>query len=221
MRDFVIVASRPVSLQMLRYVPKEAFILAADAGWQNAKAIGLSPHLVLGDFDSSQKPDLNCETIVLPAEKNDTDTHFAAKVALERGASSVIILGGLGGRVDHMLSNLQTLHFLAQNGVQNLLADENTQIRCMVPGMLELEPVDGVYLSVFPFNGTAKGVTLEGLKYPLNRYMLTASESTGTSNEFTKETARITLEEGSLMVVLSKKDSNPGVYASPLQSEKE
>ena len=161
----------------------------------------------MGDFDSAPVPPNAGEVIVLTSEKDDTDTHFAAKEAMRRGASSVIILGGVGGpRYDHMLANLATLYFLAQSGAENLMADEKTEIFCMLPGRRAVAAKKGYFLSVFAYGGTAGGVTLEGLKYPLSRYTVTPAEPIGVSNEFAAETAYITLESGCLMVMLSRVD---------------
>ena len=206
--QYVIISSCPVSRAMLSYIPQDAFVIAADAGWKNAVSLGISPQLTLGDFDSAPPPPGLGEVMWLPVEKDDTDTHFAAREALRRGAGSVTILGGLGGaRFDHAVANLATLYFLAQNGTENRMADENTEMFCMLPGRRAVAAKAGYYLSVFAYGGTAGGVTLEGVKYPLVRHTVTSGHPLGTSNEFAADTAYITLENGCLLVVLSRMDT--------------
>lgn len=204
--EYLIIASQPVTEALRRYVPPGAVVLAADAGWKQAQKLGLTPDLVLGDFDSSPLPDRG-RLLRLPAEKNDTDTFYAVRYAAENGAEKVTILGGLGGRLDHTIANLQTLVFLAQRNIPNLMADETTEIYCLWPGHpLSLIPQKGRYLSVFATGGTATGVCLQGVRYPLQNAMLTPQYPLGVSNEFTEETAEISCETGYLLVMVTQKD---------------
>lgn len=77
--------------------------------------VGVEPDLLLGDYDSAPRPEAGAKTVFLPAEKDDTDTYYAARKALELGATDVVIVGGLGGaRLDHTLANLQTLVFFGK-----------------------------------------------------------------------------------------------------------
>lgn len=204
----VIISSMPVPATMRAYIPADAFIVAADAGWQRALELGVKPQLIVGDFDSSSKPKMDAECICLPAEKNDTDTHFAAREVLRRGFSEVIMLGGLGGRLDHMIANMHTLLFLAQNGAVAMLADEQNEIRCIYNGTLNLYADAQSYLSVFAAGGNARGVYLQGVKYPLYNAELRPDFPIGASNEFEGPQAAITVTEGALFVAICKKDQN-------------
>lgn len=206
MKTCVIVSSMDVSPDMRRLVPPDAFIIGADAGWQRAVQIGLQPHLALGDFDSAGSLPQNINTLRLPAEKNDTDTHYAAKYAVEHGFENVVLLGATGGRLDHTVANLHTLLYLAQHGVKNKLADAHTRVYCMPPGTLSLQAHKGCYLSVFAAGGTAGGVVLAGVKYPLHNAVLTPAYPLGISNEFAAETATVTLAEGYLYVMVVQHD---------------
>lgn len=200
----VIFASRPVSAGMRQYVPPRAFVVGADAGWQNAQSLGLVVDLALGDFDSSPQPDHVKEVIVLPAEKDDTDTHFAAKELLRRGYESFTLLGALGGRPDHEMANYQTLLHLARQGAEVLAADEGFEVRCLGPGTLRLARGDWRWLSVFAAGGKAAGVTLRGVKYPLADAVLTPDVPLGVSNEFAAQQAEISCNEGCLYVMVSR-----------------
>lgn len=214
MAECVIIGSRPVGQNMRRYIKPGAFVIAADAGWQRARELGVAPQLVLGDFDSSPIPQgIQAPCITLPAEKDDTDMHFAAGQAIERKFTSVVILGGTGGRADHTMANYATLLYLAKHGVQNLLADENTEVRCLLPGSIEIEANSGCYLSVFAYGGTAEGVTLQGVKYPLNNARLSPDFPLGASNEFAGEKAVIKHTQGALMVFVVRKNTGEAPFA--------
>ncbi|MFA9382090.1 MAG: thiamine diphosphokinase, partial [Acetanaerobacterium sp.] len=85
-----------------------AFVICADGGYDTALRIGITPHLFVGDMDSVRMSPEGCEIMLSPAEKDDTDTMLAAKIAIERGYTDITIFGGLGGRLDHTLANIQT-----------------------------------------------------------------------------------------------------------------
>ncbi len=199
----VIFAGRPVSKGLRAWWKDADCIIAADAGWEHTRRLGLAPDLFLGDFDSAALPPEGA-VLALPAEKDDTDTHFAAREALRRGSAEVVILGGLGGRLDHTLANCQTLRFLAENGVRAVLADEENEVMALVPGTYTFPRREGWYLSVFSAGEAAEGVTLEGVKYPLRDYTLTNSFPIGVSNEFAEEEAVVRFSRGSLLLVFSR-----------------
>ena len=90
-------------------LPKDAMILCADSGLRHARALGISPDWVLGDFDSSSEQPEGESVLRYPPEKDDTDTMLAVKQALSLGAEEIQIYGGLGGRFDHSIANVQTL----------------------------------------------------------------------------------------------------------------
>lgn len=200
----VIFASRPVSAGMRQYVPPGAFVAGADAGWQNAVSLGLFVDLALGDFDSSPRPDCAREVIVLPPEKDDTDTHFAAKELLRRGYNDFVLLGVFGGRRDHEMANYHTMLHLAQSGARVLAAAEDFEARCLAPGTLRLPRGSWQWLSVFAAGGPARGVRLRGVKYPLTDAVLTPDTPIGTSNEFAADEALIECTEGCLYVMVSR-----------------
>lgn len=204
MKACVIIASQPVSPVMKRYIAPGAFVIAADAGWQNAQRLGVVPHLVLGDFDSAPPPAEAAELLRLPAEKDDTDTMFAARQALERGFEQLTLLGALGGRLDHQLGNLQVLLYLARRGAVALAAGETAEVRCVAPGTLRLVRQPGRFLSVLAVGGEAAGVFLQGVKYPLENAVLTPDYPLGVSNEFVQDEAVITHSAGYLYVITAE-----------------
>ena len=187
----VIFASMPVSGELRRLIPPGAAIITADAGWKNAAALGLEIDLAVGDFDSSTPPTTAKELICLPAEKDDTDTHYATRLAVERGYNDILLLGAMGGRPDHAHGNLQTLLWLAMQGVKATMADEENIIRCFGPGQHTVPATDGKWLSVFAAGGTTRGVYLRGVKYRLDNATLPPEQPIGVSNEFAADEAGI------------------------------
>ncbi|MDL2253203.1 thiamine diphosphokinase [Ruminococcaceae bacterium OttesenSCG-928-I18] len=191
------------------------FIIAADAGWQQALAYGVQPDLIVGDFDSSEKPPLGqgetnqAQCIVLPCEKDDTDLHFAAGEAVKRGFLEIVLLGVMGGRFDQSLASLATLLYLRRAGARAYIAGEKTEVYCALPGeTLCLPRREGYYLSVFPAEGRADGVYEHGVVYPLENASLRADFPLGVSNEFAAEQADISCETGGLFVAVVRKDGH-------------
>ena len=197
---------------------KKLLLLAADRGLDFFLETGLVPDIVDGDFDSlsgAGKAYLesldHTEIVRLNPEKDDTDTYYAARKALELGATDVVIVGGLGGaRLDHTLANLQTLVFLAKNGVCATLADTDNEVTALLPGTHRIQARPGWYFSIFSAGEQAPGVTLEGLKYPLHDYTLTHAFPIGVSNEFAAETATLRFSAGMIYLVLSRKEPPRG-----------
>ena len=205
----VILSAVPVGGAMRRYLTPDAFVVACDAGYRNAVRLGVQPDLIVGDFDSAPRPETTGKTIVLPHVKDDTDTHYAARWLLERGYTRITLLGALGGaRLEHSLANIASGLFLAQNGVEVLLADERSELHYLLPGTpLTLQKGDWQYLSLFPLEGRTEGLCISGVFYPLENAALTADYPLGVSNEFTAPQARLSCASGAVLVLLTKSDA--------------
>lgn len=187
-------------------VPVEAkegdLILCADGGYAYARALGLVPDVLLGDFDSLAGPwDLVGEMKRFPPEKDDTDLMLSVKEGLARGYRDFAIYGALGGRLDHTIASIQTLAYLTSQGAKGVLYGEGTQVYLLKDGALSLPRVEGAALSVFAYGGNASGVTLRGTKYPLEDGVLQACFPLGVSNEFAADVAEITVKKGSLLIL--------------------
>ncbi len=200
----VIIASRSVTAGMLRYVPQNAHVITADAGWQNAVSLGLHINLAVGDFDSSVPPTCADRLLHLPTEKDDTDTFFALKQAISLGYESLVLLGALGGRQDHHFANMQCLLYATKRGVHCMAACEDTEIYCVGRQALSLERREQCCVSVFAAEESTAGVSLQGLKYTLNDATLYADTPLGQSNEFAAENAQISCKNGYLFVIVAK-----------------
>lgn len=99
-------------------------VLAADGGYRALYSLGYTPDLLLGDFDSLGDLPLPPDLPVLrfPARKDDTDTGLALRHGLDRGYRDFALYGCAGGRVDHLLANLQSMARVSRLGATIRLA---------------------------------------------------------------------------------------------------
>lgn len=181
-------------------------LIAADGGLPAVERMGLSPHLVIGDFDSLGHVPSNSNTVVLPAEKDITDMHAAIQLGLERGYTRFALYGGTGGRMDHTLANLQLLDGLALQNCRGFLIGDGSVSTAVHNGILDFPASMSGYLSVFCSGIPAEGVTLRSLKYELSNARLTPDFPLGVSNEFTGSPAHVEVASGTLLVLWQSRD---------------
>ena len=181
------------------------YVIAADRGYDSLMAYGVNPDLVVGDFDSLGYTPNHPNLIRLPVEKDDTDVAYALRQGLELGYRRFILLGCVGGRLEHTLGNLQILDWLTTQGAQGFLAGEKTAATALRNGALTFPPSMSGPLSVFCNSGTARGVNLTGLRFPLEDYTLESSFPIGVSNQFLGVQATVSVEEGSLLLIWEEK----------------
>lgn len=185
----------------LREAPDDSdYVLAADAGYEHCRGAGIIPDLVIGDFDSlGHMPD-NPNAMRLPVEKDDTDMMYAVKLGLQKGYRRFYIYGGTGGeRPDHTMANLQTLVYISDCGGRGWLFGKDYVWTVLRNDSIKLRGSGTV--SVFCPNGVAEGVSLEGLKYPLDGAALTSGFPLGVSNSMEKDEARISVVNGTLIIM--------------------
>lgn len=181
-------------------------VIAADGGFDYLEKLGLRADFVLGDFDSVLSYDLPSDSIRYPSEKDDTDMMLAAKLGLEKGYTEFTIYGGLGGRLDHTLANLQVLTYLARNNACGTLYSDTYALRVISDNTISFpkdspENKSGNLCSVFSLSDVSVDVTIRGLKYELDNVTLTNSVPLGVSNEFTGKKAFINVKKGTLAVL--------------------
>lgn len=180
---------------------EDDFIVYCDSGLKHLEALRISPSLIVGDFDSHENPHLDVETIVLPCEKDDTDTVFAVKEAIKRGFGDFLLIGVIGARLDHSLGNVYILLYLDSQGIKGKIIDDYSEM-----GLVSSEPafIDDSYsyFSLLNVSGTARGITIENAKYPLNNAEITCEYQYGISNEvLSGQTAKVTVSGGKLLLV--------------------
>ena len=177
------------------------YVIAADGGYARLVSLGIIPDLVVGDFDSLGSVPDHPNTILSPVEKDDTDMMLAVKQGLARGYSSFIIDGGLDGRLDHTLANIQVLAYMSANAARGVLLGRDMSVTAVTNGSVVFRPNAAGRISVFGFDGRAEGVTLTGLKYALENAALTSDYPLGISNEFTGKISGVSVRTGTLIVM--------------------
>lgn len=192
--------------KMKKYINDGDYIIAADGGYMHLEGLGIKSDYFLGDFDSLDKiPEGAVEQF--PSEKDDTDTMLAIKHGLLKGMDEFVILGGLGGRLDHTIANISSLEYLKAHGAFGVLADENTVVRIFGQGDKVVPMMRGGYFSIFPFGVSSAAVSIKGVKYPLSRHTLHSDFPLGVSNTVTDYNEfNLTVHEGKIVVVECKKD---------------
>lgn len=181
------------------------FYIFCDSGLRHAEGLGVVPDLVVGDFDSYSKPDGVADLIVLPREKDDSDTVFAAKEGLKRGFEEFLLLGAAGRRLDHTLCNVSILLMLEREGKKACLSDDYSQMEIISREPVSVGP-EYPYFSLLNVTGDADGITVENAKFPLENGHIPCEYQFGISNEpLPGKTARITLRQGRLLLIRVQK----------------
>lgn len=188
------------------YVNKDDLVICADSGLKYALQLGISPDIVVGDFDSynGQLPE-NTELHVSCPEKDDTDTMLAVKIAIDRGAKKIFLYGGLGARFDHSMANIQTLIYAREHGCEMIIDDTYNEISLQGEGRKTYHRREEWYFSIFALSDEVEINYLTGVKYPLEDYKMTRSFPIGVSNEITGERAILDIKSGLALVIRAGK----------------
>ena len=184
---------------------EDDFIVFCDSGLKHLEALQVKPGLIVGDFDSHDNPHLDVETIVLPCEKDDTDTVFAVKEAVKRGFDDFLLIGVVGARLDHTLGNVSILLYLDSIGKKGIIIDDYSEIEIVSNEPAYVED-SYAFFSLINITGTAKDVTIENAKYPLEHAEITCEYQYGVSNEVIPgRTAKIIISDGKLLLIKVRK----------------
>ena len=178
------------------------FIIAADGGYDSLVRHGYMPDLLIGDFDSL-KGDIpkDVRAIRHPKEKDDTDMFLAYGEGVKLGYTEFVMLGATGGRLDHTYANLSLLLYAKEHGHNITAMDANGIILCLKNESLTLSGNSGDTFSVFAIGGDAHGVSIKCAKYEAENVTLSPSFPLGVSNEFIDTDAKISVKNGSLLVI--------------------
>jgi thiamine pyrophosphokinase len=197
-------------------LPSDALVIAADSGLEHARALGLRVDLVVGDMDSVSAAALDAaaaEGVLIerhPEAKDATDLELALDVAVDRGARRIVVLGPDVGRLDHLLAAIALLTSprYAAAEVEGWLGPawltvvrSSSRSRAARSGAT-LVGWPGALVTLLPVHGPAKGVTTDGLLYPLRDEDLEPGSTRGVSNEMMGERAEVTLRSGVLIAIL-------------------
>ena len=208
MKAYIYVGGNIIPQNITEKPDKDDICIAADSGYKNARLLGADVQTIVGDFDSMSNEDKNrisagTRIVTVPVEKDFTDTQLAVKTALENGATNIFIIGGLGGRLDHTLSNLAILQNLYENNIRATITDGANRIRYIKSSSDLIARSNFKYISVIACDEKVKGVNIEGCKYPLKNATLSNKFQYAISNEILKNCALISVKKGGIYIVES------------------
>ena len=187
------------------------FTIGIDKGTSFLYKAGITPDLLVGDFDSLDAQILlyyqkqGIEILQFNPEKDETDTQLALCTAIERGCLELELLGAMGTRIDHVIANIQILAQAVQRGAKAWMIDPHNRIHLAEKNeTIKKSEQFGTYVSFFPLTTTVKGLTLKGFAYPLEKAAIGSDSSLTVSNEIMEETAFVSYEDGLLIMIESK-----------------
>ena len=177
------------------------YVIFCDSGLKHLENLQVQPSLIVGDFDSHENPHLDVETIVLPCEKDDTDTVFATKEAIKRGFDDFLLIGVIGARLDHTLGNVSILLYLDSLGKKGCIIDDYSEMVIVSNKPVSISDQYS-FFSLLNLTGCAKGITITGAKYPLADAEISCEYQYGVSNEVLPgETATVYVKYGKLLLI--------------------
>ena len=164
-----------------QYLRADDAIVFCDSGLKHMEALGVKPALIVGDFDSHCNPHLDVETIVLPCEKDDTDTVFAVKTLVQRGYDDFLLIGVIGKKAE--------------------IVDDYSEMQIVSKDEVSIED-KYPFFSLLNITGCARGITIRDAKYPLDGAEITCEYQYGVSNEVLPgKTAKISVRDGKLLLI--------------------
>ena len=203
MKRCVIVGGAPIGRydRIKPLLQEDDYFIYCDSGLCHEEQLGIQPDLIIGDFDSHERPDTATETIVLPTVKDDTDTMFAVKEGIRRGFDDFLLIGVLGGRLDHTMVNVYSLLYLDEKGKNGTIADDFSVVRLVSRTPAWIDP-KWAFFSLVNIDGSVHGVTIRDAKYELDDAEIPCPFQYATSNEpLPGKTAAVSVREGRLLLI--------------------
>ena len=203
MRRCVIVGGADISNydRIIAHIKSDDFVIFCDSGLKHMEKLAVKPSLIVGDFDSHENPHFDVETIVLPCEKDDTDTVFAVKEAVKRGFTDFLLIGVVGARLDHTLGNIYVLEYLSSLGFTGKIVDDYSEMEYVTSSSALVED-SFAYFSTINISGVTRNISIENAKYPLHNAEIHSGYQYGISNEVLPgKIAKITVGEGSVLLI--------------------
>ncbi len=186
------------------------FIICADGGANHTYNMNIVPDYIIGDLDSVsyevinfyKNKNVNFEKF--PSKKNETDTEICVYLAQKLYAKEIHFIGALGGRIDHMIANINLLYYVRNKDINTKIISDKEDIYIAINEEVIIKGNKGNTISIIPINGDAKCVTLKKLEYPLNDYNMKFSIPLGISNVMLEDECSISVGEGSIIVIRNK-----------------
>ncbi len=220
-RCVIITAFLQGSIPNFLQFTEEDYIICADGGYHLAIAEGIHPHLLIGDFDSANSEGFfKCPVLQASAEKDETDTLLCLRHGIDIGYKHFVIVGGIGGRFDHTLANVQMLSYFMDCMTEETdpysiwMLDEQHHITIIENSSITINKKEFIhssktvkqklYFSIFSLTEECNGITITGAKYPLENATLNSSFPLGVSNTFLEDQVQISCTKGKLLIMIVK-----------------
>lgn len=209
----IIIGAGDLTVGSFPYNPETDLVIAADGGLMYCGILEIEPDLIIGDFDSLEgeyrealknlQADCPDKVVTLPAEKDDTDMLAAVKYGLTLGYRNFRLYGANGGRLEHTIANIQVLNYLKEQDAVGYIMDGQSMILLAQNETIRFRDSMEGYVNVFSMNEKAHGVTIRGLKYELDHVTLNNTVPLGISNEFIGVPSEVTVEDGTLLIIIN------------------
>ena len=212
MNRIVIVCAGPIKnyKKIRKYIKKNDYFIFCDGGLTHQKPLKVAPDMIIGDFDSYkknpailQKKYKNCKIITLPTEKDDTDSIYASKKAMELKPTEVILLGAVGNRFDHSIANISILINLFNNGINCKLIDDFSIMQIVGKEEVHVSK-EYSFFSLINICGTSEGITIKDAMYPLDNGTINCNYQYGISNQVLKgkEYSTVSVKNGYGLLIM-------------------
>ena len=185
---------------------QDDYIICADSGVNHARKLSVVPQLIVGDLDSAFPENINfyqglgSEVVEYEKEKDQTDTQIALEYALQKHPREILVLGAIGNRLDHTLSNVLLLTSFLKKGIKVTIRNEIQEI-LLIEDRIVLEGKKGDLISLLPLTPWVKGIKTWGLKYSIKDGFFQQTNPYGVSNELAEDKAVIEVSEGLLLLI--------------------
>lgn len=190
---------------------EQYFSYCADGGYKNAVMLGIKIDKLIGDSDSMHiyKNSIDeikdkSQIVILPKEKDETDSFACVLDAIEEGFKEFVLLFCTGGRLDHFMGALAILEFINSKGARAVILDSKNLIMILKDGEMEIDKLNEFkYISIVPLDEMISGVSTDGLKYPLSDETLYRKMGRGISNEIIGQKGKVTIKKGTALIIYS------------------
>ena len=197
--------------EIVKSLQSSDLIIAADGGIHHCESLGITPNVIIGDFDSldstkaSVFKHIGVEIIQYPIHKDETDLELALQFTLMQDVTEVFIIGALGARWDMTVANILQIAHPKFSSLKIRLLDGSQELLLLREGeQIDIQGRPGYQISLIPIAGDARGITTHGLEYPLNDEILYFGSSRGISNTFLQDHAWIVVREGILLCIINR-----------------
>lgn len=186
---------------------KYDYVIACDHGYDYAIRLGITPDLIIGDFDSCDTDVKSIKGIpveTFPVAKDDTDTMLAVKRAISQGLSHIVLVCALGARFDHTMANIQSMAYAASHGCKCELYAGDEYFCTLTKGSANFPAKENLSFSVFSLTDSCTGVSITGAEYECSDVTLSNTFPLGVSNKWKEDAITVSLTEGILLIVESR-----------------